>query len=722
MPADRLPRFTRLPALTGALCALLLALPLTTMSAETTATDPYLWLEDVQGERALAWVRERNTTARAVLSRHPRFAAMRDGFRAILDARDKIPYVTRRGAWLYNFWRDAEHPRGLWRRTTLASYRQPQPDWDTVIDVDALARAEGENWVWGGATCLAPDYERCLVKLSRGGADATVVREFNSRSKRFVDAGFTLPEAKSDVTWIDAETLYVGTDFGPGSLTDSGYPRVIKRWQRGQPLADAVLVFEGQAQDVAVGVSVDHTPGFERTVFSRATDFYNSLQFQWVDGQLRKIAIPSDATLSFWRERALLQLRSDWTVGGQRWPAGALLVGDARRLLAATGDATMPPLQALFTPSPTRSLASFSTTRGQLLLNILDNVAGRLEAWRPDGTGWAGRELPAPFPGTLHAEALHDPEAADAANDPLAERFLLSYTDFLTPDSLMLGDTGGDPPQTLKARPAFFDASGQRVEQRFAKSKDGTRVPYFIVWPKGATADGNNPTLLYGYGGFEVSQQPWYSAGFGTAWYAQGGVLVVANIRGGGEFGPAWHQAAVKADKQKSYDDFAAVAEDLIAQKVTSPRHLGIQGGSNGGLLVGAVMLQRPELFGAVVCQVPLLDMKRYHLLLAGASWMAEYGNPDDPAEWAWISRYSPYQNVRADQKLPRVLFTTSTRDDRVHPGHARKMAARMLEQGHAPLYYENIEGGHAGAADNAQKADMMALEFAFLWLQLARP
>ena len=349
---------------------------------------------------------------------------------------------------------------------------------------------------------------------------------------------------------------------------------------------------------------------------------------------------------------------------------------------------------------------------------VLDNVAGRLEAWHRDATGWASRAIPAPFPGTLQATALHDPELAD---DPLAEAFMVSYTDFLTPDSLLLGQTDSDALSLLKARPAFFNSDGMRVEQQFALSKDGTRVPYFIVWPKGAVADGRNPTLLYGYGGFEVSLRPYYSAGFGAAWYAHGGVQVVANIRGGGEFGPVWHQAATQAHKQRSYDDFAAVADDLIARKITRPAQLGIQGGSNGGLLVGAVMLQRPELFAAVVCQVPLLDMQRYHKLLAGASWMAEYGNPDKPTEWAWISKYSPYQNVAATQKLPKVLFTTSTRDDRVHPGHARKMAARMAEQGHALLYYENIEGGHAGAADNRQKADMMALEFAFLWQQLGR-
>lgn len=690
--------------------AALLATPL---SMATPPEDPHLWLEDVQGDKALNWVRERNAQSRAQLQAHPRFEAMRDTFRAILDSREKIPYVSRRGDLLYNFWRDAANQRGLWRRTTLAEYRKPAPAWETVIDLDALAKAENENWVWSGADCLGPDYRRCLVRVSRGGADAVVVREFDTVSKRFVDDGFKLPEAKTQVEWVDADTIFVGTDFGPGSMTTSGYPRLVKRWKRGQPLAAAETVFEAPVKDVYAFATVDRTPGFERTVFGRATDFYNTELTLLEHGRTTRLDRPTDSDFTFWREQLLVQLRSDWKIGDQTWKAGSLLVTDAKAYLAGERRFT-----ALFTPTATRSLAGVTTTRSTVLLNVLDNVAGRLEEWKRDGSTWQRREVQAPFPGTLGASSLHDPLLKD---DPLAESYLVTYTDFLTPDSLMLARTGGDQRELLKARPAFFDAKGLRVEQRFANSKDGTRVPYFVVWPRGAQADGRNPTLLYGYGGFEVSQQPWYSAGFGTAWFSQGGVLVVANIRGGGEFGPAWHQAATKANKQKSYDDFAAVAEDLIAAKITSPAHLGIQGGSNGGLLVGAVMLQRPELFKAVVCQVPLLDMKRYHQLLAGASWMAEYGDPDKADEWAWLSKYSPYQNVKPGMKLPKVLFTTSTRDDRVHPGHARKMAARMLEQGHAPLYYENIEGGHAGAADNAQKADMMALEFAFLWQQLGR-
>jgi prolyl oligopeptidase len=709
----------------GAIACPLPLTPMTTLHAQQTtpstppSEDPYLWLEDVQGERALAWVRERNAQARERLQAWPDFMPLRQRIREVLDSRDRIPAVRRRGEAFYNLWQDAANPRGLWRRTSLAEYRKAQPAWETVLDLDALGKTEGVNWVWGGSNSFGPAHRRSMLKLSKGGADAAVQREFDTVAKRFVPAsegGFELPEAKSSFDWIDADSAYIGTDFGPGSMTDSGYPRVIKRWQRGQRWQDAVTVFEGQQSDVAAWASVDRTPGFERTLFGRSIDFYRTETFLLQDGQLRRIPKPDDAELAFWREWALVSLRSPWTVDGRIWPTGALLVCSASSLLEGK-----PSLSALFTPTATRSLQGYQITRRRLLLSVLDNVAGRVEeVWRGADASWQRREVATPFPGTVGIEALHDPLLQD---DPLGEAWLLSYTDFLTPDTLSLAytgsQTGSDRFERLKARPSEFDATGMRTEQRFATSKDGIRIPYFVVWPQGAQADGRNPTLLYGYGGFEVSLQPWYSGVFGNAWTARGGVLVVANIRGGGEFGPAWHQAATQENKQRSYDDFAAVAEDLIRQRITSPAHLGMEGGSNGGLLVGAVMLQRPELFGAVVCSVPLLDMKRYHQLLAGASWMAEYGDPDQPEQWAWISRYSPYQNVRSGMKLPAVLFTTSTRDDRVHPGHARKMAARMLEQGHDATYYENIEGGHGGAADIAQRADLQALEFAFLWQRL---
>ncbi len=552
-----------------------------------------------------------------------------------------------------------------------------------------------------------------LVSLSRGGADAEVVREFDLETLSFVADGFVLPEAKSSAVWVDEATLFVGTDFGAGSMTASGYPRVIKRWTRGTPLAEAETVFEGEPDDVQASAAVDHTPGYERTQFSRAIDFYNDVSFEVRDGARVRIDKPSDASFGFWRDHAVVRPRSDWTVGGRTWPGGSLLIIGAEAYRRGERDFT-----ALFTPTPVTSMAGCEMTRDAVLLVVLDTVASRIEEWRLVEGVWTRRPVEAPFPGTLGVSALYDPFVAD---DPLTERYVMSYTDFLTPQTLMLGEVGSDEREMLRAAPRFFDADGMRAEQRFATSADGTRVPYFVVWPKGATADGGNPTLLEGYGGYEISMLPGYPGVVGSAWLAGGGVYVVANIRGGGEFGPAWHEAGRGAKKQRSYDDFIAVAEDLIAGGVTSAAHLGIIGGSNGGLMVAAVMVQRPELFGAVVCQVPLTDMSRFHKLLAGASWVAEYGDPDDPEQWAFMSAYSPYQNVRAGVRYPRVLFTTSTRDDRVHPGHARKMAARMIEQGHEVLYYENIEGGHGGAADNAQRADLLALEFSFLWMQLGR-
>ncbi len=719
--------------------------------------DPHLWLEEVQGERALAWVRARNAESEARLRLEPGFDSLRERLREVLDSREQIPYISRLGPWLYNLWRDGANPRGLWRRTSLAEYRGDKPRWETVLDLDALGRAEGKSWVWAGATALGPAYRRCLLSLSVGGADATVVREFDLVDKRFVEPkerGFFVPEAKTRVDWIDADHLYIGTDFGPGSLTDSGYPRVIKRWRRDQPLAEATIAFEGLKSDILAWVSVDATPGFERTTFGRQLDFYRSRL--WLqEGVAAALATapaapapapapkpldkPEDASISFWRERVLIELRSDWPLDGQIHRAGSLLVGDAQAYLAGERRFT-----ALFEPTATRSLAGWTTTRQTVIVNLMDNVASRLEEWRWREGGergrsgklsqgqWVRREVRAPYPGTLSVTSLHDPLLESSAQpDPLEEHYLLNAADFLHPDSLQLGTTGSDERGRLKARPSFFDAEGMRAEQRFATSKDGTRVPYFVVWSKQALAKGANgdhPTLLYGYGGFEVSMQPSYSGTRGRAWGERGGIFVLANIRGGGEFGPAWHQAALRDKRQKSYDDFIAVAEDLIAARITRPARLAIQGGSNGGLLVAAVMLQRPELFRAVVCQVPLIDMRRYHKLLAGASWMAEYGDPDDAAQWAYIRGYSPYHNVPRGAgaggkvRLPAVLIDTSTRDDRVHPGHARKFAAQLAEFGHAPLYWENLEGGHGGAADNAQRSLMMALEFSFLWQELQRP
>ena len=673
--------------------------------------DPWLWLEEVEGERALAWVRERNAESESALESLSGQASMRERMRAILDSPQQIPYVVRRGPWLYNLWRDAAHPRGLWRRTSLSDYRRESPSWDVLIDLDALALTEGENWVWAGAVSFAPAHRHVMVALSRGGADASVQREFDTVARAFVDHGFQISEAKSRVTWQDADTLLVGSDFGPGSLTDSGYPRQLRRWQRGTALVDASLVFEGAASDVSVSVTVDRTPGFERIVFERALDFYRSRAWLQQGDALMAINKPEDAELHFWREWLLIELRSDWAVAGTVWPRGALLVANAQRFLAGQLE-----LEALFTPSATCSLEDLGATQSRLLLTLLDQVTSRVETRQFVHGQWQTQALPLPQPGQLSVTALHEPLLVD---DELAEALLINYADFLTPDALMLASTMAPALETLKSRPSFFDAQGMQVQQCFAASADGTQVPYFLVTPAHGQGSGARPTLLYGYGGFEVSQLPNYSGVRGGEWLAHGGVFVLANIRGGGEFGPGWHQAAVGPNKQRSYDDFIAVAEHLIQTGVTTAAQLGIEGGSNGGLLVGAVMLQRPELFRAVLCQVPLLDMLRYHRLLAGASWVAEYGDPDDAAAWAGMARWSPYQNVRRGVRLPAVLLTTSTRDDRVHPGHARKMAARLREFGHTVLYWENLEGGHGGAADNEQRARMLALEYAFLKREL---
>ena len=669
----------------------------------TPSNDPFLWLEDVDGERQLDWVRARNAESQEALTGGPRFQALRDRVLSILDSDDRIAYVQKRGAHYYNLWQDAQNPRGLWRRTSWESYASDEPEWEVVLDLDALGAAEGENWVWKGSSWLLPDRSRCLLSLSRGGADAAVVREFDPVKKAFVEGGFELPEAKTQVAWQDRDTLYVGTDFGVGSMTESGYPRVVKRWRRGTSIEDAETVTAGEESDVFVYAFTDRTAGYERDFVFRGVTFYTNEMFVVRGDDLVQIDKQDSATATAHREWLLLELREDWLVGGERYAAGSLLATRFDDYLRGARD-----FEVLFAPTERRSLSGWSGTRDHVLVNVLDNVRNVVYAATPTDRGWTQEPLPGlPEFGTVSAS----PVDAEAGNG-----YWLTATDYLTPTSLWRGEVGGGAPAKLKSLPSFFDTDGLVVDQREATSKDGTRVPYFLVMKGDAPRDGSNPTLLYGYGGFEVSLTPGYSATVGAAWLERGGVYAVANIRGGGEFGPRWHQAALKQDRNKCYEDFAAVAQDLIDAQVTSPDHLGIQGGSNGGLLMGNMTVMHPDLFRAVVCQVPLLDMLRYHKLLAGASWMGEYGDPDVPEEAEWLRRYSPYHNVGADTAYPKVLFTTSTRDDRVHPGHARKMMARMLEQGHDVLYYENIEGGHGGAADNQQAAFMSALAWTFLW------
>ncbi len=688
---------------------LALAWPLAAQEARPAPVpeDPYLWLEEVLGEKSLDWVKARNAESVKEIAGAPGFETLKADLLKIMDSKERIPGVAKQGPFYYNFWKDAKNPQGLWRRTTLAEYRKPEPKWDVILDVDALGKTEKENWVWGGAQILkAGGYRHVLISLSRGGADARVVREFDLGTRTFVKGGFELPEAKGQTSWIDQDHVYVATDFGPDTMTTSGYPRIVKRWTRGTPLTAAQVIYEGKPTDMSVGAGYDDTKGFERHFVYRTPAFYKGELFlQGPGGKLQKVDIPEDANARPHREWLLITPRSPWTVGGKTYPAGSLLVARFDDYMRGKRELTV-----LFEPTAHSSLAGSSWTRHHLILNVLEDVKNTLTVLTPGKDGWRRKPL-AGTPGfaTVTAGGVDSDENDD---------YFMTTSGYLTPTTLLHG-TIGKAPEKLKELPAFFDATGLEVSQHFATSQDGTKVPYFQVAQKGLKLDGTNPTLLYGYGGFEISLTPGYNPNTGRAWTSQGGVYVVANIRGGGEYGPRWHQAALKSKRHRAYEDFAAVAEDLIARKVTTPKHLGTQGGSNGGLLMGNMITLYPQLFGAVVCQVPLLDMKRYSHLLAGASWMAEYGDPDKPEEWEYLKTFSPYQNVKADAKYPPVLFTTSTRDDRVHPGHARKMMAKMKDLGFDVRSYENIEGGHGGAANNAQAAHMTALAYTFLWQRL---
>jgi prolyl oligopeptidase len=669
--------------------------------------DPHAWLEDVLGEKQLAWVKAQNARTEAELAGTPQFAQLESDIRAILDSDAKIPGVGKMGAYYYNFWRDKDHERGLWRRTTLDEYRKPQPQWETLLDLDALNKAEGEKWVWHGADCLYPKYERCLIALSRGGSDADVTREFDLTNKQWVKDGFFRPEAKGGLRWIDENTVYAVTDFGEGSMTTSGYARMVKQWKRGTPMESATLVFEGKPEDMSVGAYHDHTPGFERDFVSRTLAFYsNEAYLRGKDGALTKIDAPDSANKIIQRQWLLLELRDVWEVGGKNYAAGSLLATNFDDFMAGKRV-----FDVLFQPTDTTSLSGYTFTKNHLVLDVLDNVKDKLSVLTPTAQGWQRSEfVGAPALGSVGVSAVDDMENDDV---------WMTTTDYLTPTTLSLA-TIGQAPEVLKSNPAFFDASNLVQEQHFATSKDGTQVPFFIVHAKGLKHDGAAPTLLYGYGGFEISELPGYSGTIGKAWLENGGVYVVANIRGGGEYGPRWHQAALRENRHKAYEDFAAVAEFLINHKVTSPQHLGAMGGSNGGLLIGNMLTQYPQLFGALVIQVPLLDMKRYSHLLAGASWMAEYGDPDT-ADWDFIKNFSAYHLFDPAKDYPPTFIWTTTRDDRVHPGHARKMAAKMLDAGKDVRFFENIEGGHGAGGTNAQAARVQALQWMFLQQQLGK-
>jgi prolyl oligopeptidase len=674
-----------------------------------TDTD-HLYLEEVLGEKALAEVKGWNSRTLARLTADPLFKKMQAEALSILQSKDKIPYVSYRGGEVHNFWQDADHVRGIWRKSTLPSYLSDSPVWETVLDIDALAKAEDKNWVYKGLDCLTPNYERCIINLSDGGKDAVVRREFNANDKTFIENGFVTEESKGGMSWLSETAMVVGVDFGEGSMTDSGYPMIAKLWQRDSALTSAVEFGRGEKTDVGYWASVwELSDGRREIIASRAITFYDTENYwfpQTDDGKIGqgvKLPVPLKSSLAGeFKGQVLVQLAEDW----REFKSGALVSFGIEDFMA---DGLIENLNLVFNPDEKSSIGNFGATRSKVLLSIYHDVTGSAYEFDFDGEQWTSRKLDFAANGSVSIGNTNDKE--DIA--------FISTESFLTPDSLYTYNTQTGKKAKAKSLPDWFDADSMISEQFFATSKDGTQVPYFVVRPKDTELDGSNPTLLYGYGGFEVSLNPSYSATRGKLWIERGGVYVLSNIRGGGEYGPSWHQAGLKTQRQNIYDDFIAVAEDLIAKKITSVKHLGIEGGSNGGLLMGVMFTQRPDLFNAVICAVPLLDMLRYHKLLAGASWMGEYGDPDDATEGAFLREISPYHNLDPKLEYPEVFFITSTKDDRVHPAHARKMAKRMEDQGHVFLYYENIDGGHSAAANLKETAKRLALQHTYLFEKL---
>ncbi|MBA4225436.1 MAG: S9 family peptidase [Hyphomonas sp.] len=674
----------------------------------------HLWLEEVEGADALAWVTAQNERTLAELQADPRYAGFEAEALEVLNSSERIPYGSVRDGYVYNFWQDEKNVRGLWRRTPLASYATETPVWETIVDFDKLSADEGANWVYKGANCLrpAPGGEwRCLVSLSDGGKDAVINREFNLATKQFVEGGFVTAEAKQGIAWAGPDTLLIATDWGEGTLTESGYPSIVKRWQRGTPVEEAVELFRGKETDVGVWpMTMKLEDGRVLQGAVQAETFFTQKYFWFPEGETEPVRwpLPLKATPNgIYKGQFLFTIEQDWTPEGQdAFKAGDLLSFDLAAFLETR---TLPPVTLAFRPSETQAVNGVAIAKGAALLSISDNVVGKVLRIEPSVGGWTTSPVELPGTGQVGIAFADEDETA----------VFLNYEDFLTPSSLLTYDVGSGAVTPLKSLPAKFDATGLKVEQFFATSKDGTRVPYFIIHREDMTLDGTTPTLLYGYGGFQVSMTPGYSPVSGRLWLEEGGAYVLANIRGGGEFGPNWHQAGLKQNRQRIYDDFIAVGEDLIERKITSPEHLGIMGGSNGGLLMGVMLNQRPDLWNAVVVQVPLLDMLRYHLLLAGASWVDEYGSPEVPEERAFLETISPYQNFDAAKPYPTPFFVTSTKDDRVHPGHARKMAKRFEEAGLPFYYFENMDGGHAAAADQTARAKRSALEYTYLTRQL---
>jgi prolyl oligopeptidase len=664
--------------------------------------DPYLWLEDIEGERALQFVEQQN---RLTLQQFggPAFAADRDTLAAIYDRPDNIPYVTRLGGLLYNVWKDSNNPRGIWRRTSLAEFRKEKPAWDVMLDLDQLAAEENEDWLLNGTQTLAPAHSRAILSLSRGGSDAVTLREFDMATKTFVAGGFVLPEAKGGAQWLDADTLLLSSAYGEGMATTSGYARTVRLWRRGTNVDAAPVIFETAAAKMAVYIDIDRTGSVPRVWFVERLDFFN--QHIWrgdAAGARLQLELPTDTWMEAHGDWLVVKLRTAWTTGGQSFAPDTVLGISLSAF--AEGDRNF---AIVFEPGPRRALQGFFWTNDGLVLSILDELRPVFEIVTPSQHGWSRAGLPGlPEIGVIDVWRL-DADETESNGDLLA-----SIQDPLTPPSLMLIEAIGSP-TPLKQAPRTFSADGLVTTRHEAISIDGERIPYVQTGP--ATETGDAPVHMNAYGGFGLSVKPTYNSALGKLWLERGGTTVQANIRGGGEFGTRWHDAGRHAGKRLAHDDFAAVAADLVRRGVTRADRIAAEGGSNGGILISNMLTRYPERFGALFCTIPLIDMRRYTKLLAGASWIAEYGDPDKPEEWAWLQTYSAYHAAKPGQKYPPILLATTRKDDRVHPGHARKMAAKLQAMGYEAWFYEPAAGGHGYGKDNKERAAFTALGYGFL-------
>jgi prolyl oligopeptidase len=703
-----LSQYIRLPAraesTTTAQTTVAKALP-----ASDGATDPYLWLEDKDGAQAMAWVKAQNAKSLPVLQGDPHYQGLYDDALAIAQAKGRIPYPASIGDAIYNYWQDDQHVRGIWRRTTPASYASSSPAWTTVLDLDAISSSENANWVWKGADCAWPAETHCLIVLSNGGEDAVTIREFDLSTSAFVKDGFSLPRGKQNTAWENGDTLLVAREWSPGDVTPSGYPYIVKRLKRGQPLSSAQTVFSGEKSDVEVDPFTMHDgSGHSLTLIRRGVTFFTSKYYLVTASGTKELSVPEKVDFQDMVDgKLILSLNQDWDVAGKHFAQGSLVAIDAA---AAQADpANLSPV-LIYTPGPRESIDGVAATRSHLLVAIYQNVRGRIFVFTPGADGaWTSQRLD--LPDNASTNIVDATSRSDAA--------FVSVASFLVPTTLWSLDAANNTVAVVKSLPAQFDASNDTVEQHEATSKDGTEIPYFVVHPKNMAFDGQNPTVLTAYGGFQISETPAYSGIIGKLWLEHGGVFVLANIRGGGEFGPAWHEAGLKTHRQRIYDDFYAVAQDLVTRKITSPRRLGIVGGSNGGLLMGVEFTQHPEQYNAVDIAVPLLDMLRYEQIQAGASWVGEYGSVSVPDERAFLASISPYNNLKAGVAYPEPFIWTTTKDDRVGPQHARKFAAKLAAMGVPYLFYEVTEGGHGAGANLKEVAQTNALQWTYFTMKL---